>query len=664
MRNPDYASPLARLKRFLLGGARDIRDPHLFHKLSLAAFFAWIGLGSDGLTSSCYGPEEAFLALGHHPVLGLFVALATVVTVFVITASYSQIVELFPGGGGGYLVASKLLSPTVGMVSGCALLVDYVLTITLSIASGADALFSFLPASLIPVKLPFAALVLAVLVLMNLRGVRESVVPLVPVFAVFLGAHAFTIVYMIVAKLPAIGATAASAASGLQDASAELGTAGMILLILRSYSMGAGTFTGIEAVSNGLPILREPKVQTARRTMRYMAVSLAFLAGGLMLGYFLYGVQPVHGKTLNATLFAGVTAGWPRGIAVPFVAVTLLSEAVFLFAAAQTGFLDGPRILANMSMDRWLPQQFSLLSERFVIKNGILIMGGAALILMLASGGNVKFLVTLYAINVFLTFLLSQLGMVRHWWRSRSTQPRWRRKLLINGVGLAMTGFILLSVVVLKFGEGGWITVLITGSLVAVCVAVKRFYFRTRRRLAHLDHLMSAAAGVGAARDGTAGKRPARPRGDRTAVLLVSGFNGTGLHTLFNIRRVFGDVFGEYVFMSAGIVDTDRFKGVEELSRLETSVREGVERYVTYLRAEGYSAEGVSAMGTDVADEIVGMAREISRRKPHCVFFGGQIVFPDESLLGRMLYNHTAFAVQRRLHNEGIPFLIMPVRVR
>ena len=143
----DKPNIFGRFKELVIGRARNLHDPQLFHKISLIAFFAWVGLGSDGLSSCCYGPEEAFITLKAHIFLGIFVAIATAVTIFVISSSYSQIIELFPTGGGGYLVASKLLSPSVGMVSGCALLVDYVLTIALSIASGADALFSFLPPS-------------------------------------------------------------------------------------------------------------------------------------------------------------------------------------------------------------------------------------------------------------------------------------------------------------------------------------------------------------------------------------------------------------------------------------------------------------------------------------------------------------------------------------
>src|SRR5438552_5261797 len=163
------------LTSVLIGQRRDVTDPGLFHNLSLVAFLAWVGLGSDGLSSSCYGPEEAFLALGPHTFLALVLALLMALTVFVISASYSQLIELFPTGGGGYLVATKLLGRYPGLVSGSALLVDYVLTIAISIASGADAIFSFLPLTAQAYKLWAAAAAIGLLILLNLRGVKESV---------------------------------------------------------------------------------------------------------------------------------------------------------------------------------------------------------------------------------------------------------------------------------------------------------------------------------------------------------------------------------------------------------------------------------------------------------------------------------------------------------
>src|SRR5574341_885790 len=412
-------SLLKRIKQVVIGKARNPLDHQVFHRLSLIAFFAWVGLGADGLSSSCYGPEEAFLALRHYPHLSVFVALAAAVTVLVISASYSQIIELFPSGGGGYLVGSKLLSPAVGMVSGCALLVDYVLTISISIASGADAIFSFLPLQWQPFKLAFAVFGIFLLTVLNMRGVKESVAPLVPIFLLFVVTHAFVIIYSLGVHWRDLPQVASSVVTDVHNVHSNMGFWGMIFILLRAYSMGAGTYTGIEAVSNGLPILREPKVQTGKITMRYMAISLAFTVLGLMFAYLLYDVVYVPGKTLNAALFERMTHDWGRG-GYYFVLVTLVSEAALLFIAAQTGFLDGPRVLANMALDRWFPTKFAMLSDRLVTQNGILIMGSTALLMMMLTQGSVRFLVVLYSINVFITFTLSQLGMVRHWWRSRA----------------------------------------------------------------------------------------------------------------------------------------------------------------------------------------------------------------------------------------------------
>jgi amino acid transporter len=184
-----------RLRGLFLGEAKDPLAHDVFHRVSLAAFLAWVGLGSDGLSSSCYGPEEAFLALGTHTFLALVLAGLMVVTVLVISASYTQIIEQFPTGGGGYLVATKLLGQYPGLVAGGALLVDYVLTISISIASGSDAIFSFLPLGFQPYKLVFAGTAIGLLTVLNLRGVRESVIVLVPIFAAFLLTHTFVVVY-------------------------------------------------------------------------------------------------------------------------------------------------------------------------------------------------------------------------------------------------------------------------------------------------------------------------------------------------------------------------------------------------------------------------------------------------------------------------------------
>jgi amino acid transporter len=653
-----------QLKTLVIGGARSPLEPKIFHKLSLIAFFAWVGLGADGLSSSCYGPEEAFSALRGHTYLAIFVALASALTIFVISRSYSQIIELFPGGGGGYLVASKLLSPKVGMISGCALLIDYVLTITLSVASGADALFSFLPPGWFSFKLEFAVFGVVILIILNLRGVKESVVPLVPIFLIFIITHAIAILYIIGTHLMNFSDVAAGTVAEVQRSHSEIGLIGMVLLMLRAYSMGAGTYTGIEAVSNGLPILREPKVQTAKRTMNYMAVSLAITVVGLMLAYILLEVTREPGKTLNAVLFERMTRGW-GGWGHGFLWVILLSEAVLLFVAAQTGFLDGPRVLSNMALDRWFPTRFAMLSDRLVTQNGILIMGGAALALMVLARGSVHFMVVLYSINVFITFALSQLGMVRHWWSSRAEVKYWRRKLLLNGVGLVLTTFILVSVVTLKFHEGGWITLLVTGALVGLVMLVKRHYNQTAKQLRRLDNLVLTA--MSSSEQALPRKRgPSSPQPDlqaKTAVLMVSGFNGLGLHTLFQVFRLYGDVFKNFIFVQVGVVDAGVFKGSAEVERLGTKVKTELEHYVDFMRRNGHYAEGLPAIGVDVVDEVAKLAPKILERFPYAVFFGGQLVFPEDSLFTRGLHNYTVFALQRRLYRQGIPISILPIRV-
>jgi amino acid transporter len=657
-----------RLKNIFIGSPRKL-DSKIFHKISLIAFFAWVGLGADGLSSSCYGPEEAFRMLQGHPYLGVFVALATMITVFVIGASYSQIVELFPTGGGGYIVASKLVSPKVGMISGCALLIDYALTITVSIAAGAAAIFSFLPLELQSYKLAFAMAAVIVLTLMNLRGVKESVLTLAPIFLTFIVTHVFLIIYVLHSQSAGVSTVVDAVHADIQSASAELGFVGMLLLILRAFTMGAGTYTGLEAVSNGLPILREPRVKTAKRTMHYMQVSLAFTAGGLLLAYAMYAVGPQAGKTFNAILFEDATASWSGNTGHYFVIIALIAEAALLFVGAQAGFLDGPRILSNMALDSWVPRRFALLSDRFVNQNGILIMGGAALALMLIAGGSISFLIVLYSINVFVTFTLSNLGVTNYFWSIRRLKVKqWLKKFLVALLGLSLTAFILVSVLLIKFSEGGWLTILVTGATIAVAIIIKRHYMSTAKLIEKLDDTImertpSIPKSITEATKNITASKTFDPNA-KTAVLIVNEFNGMGLHALANIIRMFGNGFRNFIFINIGIVDTEHFKGADEVEQFQKQVKEGVEKYVNLMRRNGYYAEGISSLAVDIVDEVsTKIAPKVVERFPNSVFFGGQIVFPNPTLLSRLLYNYRIFAMQRRLYQDGVPFVIIPIHV-
>lgn len=649
-----------RLRTFFVGKAKDPLSPDVFHHVSLVAFLAWVGLGSDGLSSSCYGPEEAFLALGSHTFLALVLAALMAVTVFVISASYSQIIELFPTGGGGYLVATKLLGRYPGLVCGSALLVDYVLTIAISIASGADAIFNILPLEYHQFKLLTAALAVGLLIVLNLRGVRESVVILLPIFLTFLVTHVIVILYGVATHLDSAPTIISSSFQESQSSLKELGFLGMGLILLRAYSLGGGTYTGIEAVSNGLQILREPRVETGKRTMIYMSVSLAFTASGLLLSYLLLQVQHQEGMTLNGVLTWALVEQWHIGgasIGSVFFFITMLSAGAILFVAAQTGFLGGPQVLANMALDSWVPRRFYQLSERLVTQDGVLLMGGAALILLLYTHGDVHLLVVLYSINVFLTFTLSQLGMCRHWWEVRGRDRTWRQRLAINGAGLVLTSSILVATVALKFGAGGWVTIAITSGVISLCLYINRHYQIAGKSLRRLDEIL-----LDLPLPEDQPLVPPRDTNAPTAVFFVNGYNGLGIHAVLGVPRLFGTHFKNFVFVGVGVIDSSRFKGREEIENLQQETEANLEKYVQFVKRQGKYAEYWCAMGTDAIDELERLAHEVARRFPRSVFFAGKLVFQQELFWHKVLHNQAAFTLQRRLQFAGLQMVVLPVR--
>jgi amino acid transporter len=645
-----------KVKRTLIGKARDIKDPSIFHKIALIPILAWIGLGADGLSSASYGPEEAFKVLGKHTYLALALAAATALTVFIISYAYSRIIEYFPSGGGGYIVATHTLGERAGVLSGSALLVDYILTITVSIVACGDALFSFFPASCQPFKTPFEVMAILFLVVINLRGIKESVTMLAPIFIVFVLTHALMIGYGVLKHVPEIGAVAGGVRAGFQGGLATLGLGGMALLFLRAFSMGGGTFTGIEAVSNGLQIMREPRVHNGKRTMAYLSLSLALTAGGILVCYLLLGISPVAGKTLNAVLAAEVFGGWSFGGALAII--TIFSEGALLLVAAQTGFVDGPRIMANMAVDYWFPHRFASLSSRLTMQNGVLLMGGSAILLLLYSRGRITTLIVMYSINVFLTFTLSQLGMSRFFVKNRHSDPLWKKHLPIHIVGLAVCLSILVVTVLEKFSHGGWLTLVITSVVVALCYLIKGHYNRVRKGVRELDDML-----VSIPHKGTPNTGPVDPK-EMTAIQLVGGgYSGFGIHTFLSIIRGFPGLYKNFVFVSVSEVDAGAFKETEAVSRLIGTTRDSLKKYVELARRLGFPAESRHDMGIDVVETASALCEKVSREFPRSTVFAGQTVFRRPGIVNRLLHNETAFAIQQELRWKGITTVILPIRI-
>jgi amino acid transporter len=648
----------SRFKRLIYGKPRDVQAASTYHTISLVALLAWVGLGADGLSSSAYGPDEAFRALGEHTYLALALALASTITVLVISLAYSQIIRRFPFGGGGYVVATELLGPNWGVISGSALLVDYILTISVSIAGGADQVFSVLPAEAARWKLTLEAAVIGLLIVLNLRGVKESVTILAPIFGVFLLTHAILIVGGIAMHAGDVPHVVASLHRGFSSGLGTIGAIGLFAVFVRAYSMGAGTYTGIEAVSNGLQIMREPKVHTARKTMTLMAVSLALTAGGILLLYLLFGVRPAEGKTMNAVLLDAFAGRWRiggLGIGGGFVVLTLAAEAALLFVAAQTGFIDGPRVMSSMANDSWLPHRFAQLSSRLTISDGVLLMGGAALATLVYTRGNLTALVTMYSINVFLTFSLSQLGMLR-FWITHHEEGR-RKGLAIHAVALTLCVGILIGIIYEKFMLGGWVTIVVTTVVVAVCFAIRQHYRAVQKSLSRLETIMEALPTQAPAMEPVIDKKKS------TAVLLVGSYGGIGVHTLLTVQRLFPGHYRNIVFVSIGVIDAATMKGVKEVEALRTATEESLAKYVALAHRFGIAAESRMGIGTDVLDEGVAVCTAIATEFPRAVFFAGKLIFEQERIFQRLLHNETAYQLQRRLQFNGMYAMVLPVRV-
>jgi hypothetical protein len=650
--------PAARkVTEMIFGAPLDPFSKETRRHVVLVAFLAWIGLGADGLSSSCYGPEEAFLALGENRHLGLYLAAATAATVFIIAVAYNQVIELFPSGGGGYKVATSLIGPYAGLVSGAALIVDYMLTISISIASGVDAVFSFLPRSIQFIKLEAEIALVLLLLVLNLRGMRESIKVLLPIFLGFFITHAIIIFLGIGMHADRIPDLIPNTLNQTNQLTQQMGWIFVASLFLRAYSLGGGTYTGIEAVSNNVQSLAEPRVLTGKWTMFYMAVSLSFIAGGIILLYLLWNVQPVDGETLNAVTFRAILqdAIGSSVIESPILWLLLALEGGLLFVAANTGYLGGPAVLANMATDSWVPHQYRYLSSRLVTQRGIVLMGMAAVGILIATGGSVSLLVVLYSINVFLTFSLSLLGLCIYWWGVRGIDRRWILRIALSILGLAVTSGILVVTTVEKFTEGGFMTVLITGVVIGFCILNRSHYEKIRRKLRKADEALPMEFPGRTA-------PPVNPK-EPTAVFVVGSNRWGGVYALDWVRREFPGHFHNFVFMSARTVDAKCYSGSDELEHERRKSEETLNYFVTYCNNRDLPAKSYVGFGIDPIEELTNLAEKIRRDFPHSMFFTSKLIFEHDNWYIRQLHSEAALTMLRRLHLRDMPMVVLPMRL-
>ncbi len=475
---------LDALKRFLVGQplrtTQAVKE-RLSKRVALAVF------ASDALSSVAYASEEILLVLAvaaayaHDSGPFFFVlpiSLVIAVLLWLVTSSYRQTVHAYPSGGGAYIVAKDNLGTTAGLTAAAALLVDYVLTVSVSVAAGVEAVTSAAQGTdfawLAEHRAALCVGMIALVALANLRGIRQSgsifAVPTYLFLFSFLGMIAWGLGYFALnpnaVAIP--GAEAARHADGY--ALQPLG----LLLFLSAFANGCTALTGVEAISNGVPAFRPPESQNAATTLVWMALLLTAMFLGTSGLAYLYGVEPRQDETVISqiarTVFADPRMRWAYYL-------VQAATAAILVLAANTSFADFPRLAGLMARDRFLPQQFTNVGDRLVFSNGILLLAFFSALLAWVFKGNTSRLIPLYAVGVFLSFTLSQTGMVRHWWRAgKRGEANWRRAIVINGLGALATALVLMVFLLTKFIHGAWIVVVIVPLLVLMFNAIHHYY--------------------------------------------------------------------------------------------------------------------------------------------------------------------------------------------
>jgi amino acid transporter len=519
---------LAKLKRILVG--RALRNEQAMHerltkKVALAVF------SSDALSSTAYATEEILLVLATAVAFGMAgafgyvipISIAIAILLIIVAVSYRQTIHAYPSGGGAYIVAKENLGTLAGLTAAASLLVDYVLTVSVSVAAGVAALTSAAQGTsfswLIDYRVSIGVAFIIFICVANLRGVRESgSLFAMPTYA-FLISFLFMIGFGLIRYLSGGEIAAGPVTEDLQLAEGYMPQALSMFLILGAFSNGCAALTGIEAISNGVMAFKQPEARNAARTLIIMAILLCTMFLGTSVLAYLYGIHPRASETVISQ-FARMIFTGPIGW---FYYVVQFATAAILILAANTAFADFPRLSSLLARDRFIPRQFSNRGDKLVFSNGIVILAILSSILVIVFAGETSRLIPLYAVGVFLSFTLSQAGMVRHWLKVRrngdhdpaihtsqvesernlpdaflaieqSKAPRfvtdevterthWKKSLVINLVGATATAIVLTVFIATKFVHGAWLVVVMIPLLVLMFLAIHRHYVSVATQL-------------------------------------------------------------------------------------------------------------------------------------------------------------------------------------
>jgi amino acid transporter len=531
-------------------------------------------LSSDALSSVAYATQEIVLVLGMAGAAALRFTLpitALIVGLMVIVAtSYRQTIKAYPHGGGSYRVSQENLSPLTGLVAGASLSIDYVLTVAVSIAAGIAALTSYFP-DLEAQRVPLCLLAVVLVMVANLRGVSSSARLLsVPTYA-FMG---LVITLLVAGALKSGMGQLATVPLAAQERLLEQGhESGLMamgpVLLMRAFSSGCAALTGIEAISDSVTAFRPVEWRNARRVLVVMTVMLAVMFGGISALAHQSGVVYLeNGPTLLYQLGELI---FGNGV---LLALLQLATLMILLLAANTAYADFPRLAAFLAQDGYLPRQLSSLGDRLVFSNGIFALSAFAGLLLVIFQGSVSRLIPLYAVGVFLSFTLSQAGMVMHWWRLRGRG--WLSKALVNGLGALITGVVMLVLLYSKFSHGAWVVVVAIPILVSLFLRIRTHYNHVARRLRMASDVKL--------------KLPAPPpAGGTPTVVLVGQLHRGTFEAICFARSVASDLVAVHVDLGGGRAEKFREQWMRQVPEvplviLESPFRSLVEPVVDFVK--------------------------------------------------------------------------------
>src|SRR6266849_3214463 len=461
-------------KRFLIGAPIATAQAE---QERLTKFKALAVLSSDAISSVAYATEAILftvVAAGSGNLGGtLPISFAIVAVLSIVVISYRQTIPAYPNGGGSYIVAKDNLGTLAGLVAAASLMIDYVLTVAVSVSAGVLALATLLP-HLAPYVVPIDVALVVFITVVNLRGVHESgTIFAIPTY-VFIGSALLLIIVGSIKSFfiqhdPIIG----------NFAFAKANEALTIFLVLKSFAAGCSAMTGIEAISNGVPAFKKPEARNARATLTWMAVILGTLFIGLTLLATSFGVEA--NSASNPTVVGQIAFKVFTGPLYFMYPVFQIATLLILTLAANTSYSDFPRLASLLARDKFLPGQFAFRGDRLAFTTGIVFLALLAILLLVVFQGITTLLINLYAVGVFLSFTLSQCGMVLHWWRLRREHKGWLRSMIINGLGSFTTLIVALVIATTKFLEGAWIVVVLIPLLVLMFMAISRHYQRVER---------------------------------------------------------------------------------------------------------------------------------------------------------------------------------------